>query len=113
MSQTTEKLQALLDGLAPVLPLHVNEITTPDAPVELATIRGRDGYPVLLPHPEAQSILSGPREIFAFIEQAPNLIADALAIIASYEENNKPAQENKPTPRENSTRRGGNVEIPQ
>jgi hypothetical protein len=94
MSGTTDKAQKLLDRIEGYLPFRVNEITTPKDQDVLATIRNSEGYPVLLPHPESQSILAGPREIFDYFEQSAGLIKDLLAIVASYEESSKPQRAN-------------------
>jgi hypothetical protein len=94
MSHATEKAQALLDGVKDALPLRVNEMTTPDQEIVIATIRKDDGYPFLQPHPEALSMLTAPRPYFEFVFKAGETIKELLAEIEGYEANSKPSKAN-------------------
>lgn len=95
MSHATEKAQALLDGIADAAPLKVNEITNPDQELVIATIRKSDGYPFLAPHPEAQSMLTGARPYFEYVQQASGIIEELLAEIAALTANSKPSGANE------------------
>lgn len=112
MSHATEKAQALLNGIADAVPLKVNEITTPKDEVVIATIRKDDGYPFLLPHPEAQSMLTGARPYFEYVQQAAGIIEELLAEI---EASNSSAKSNVEAskPETPSPRGGGAVSLPE
>ena len=62
-------------------PWHVNFLTTPGENPALATIRKPDGFPAVMPHPEAQSMLTSTPATLQFIADAPELIQELLDII--------------------------------
>lgn len=81
MSHAVELAKTLLDSLEESLPWRVNEISLPSDPQEIATIRNNTGYPVIAPHPESLSMMVAQREVFAFIEQGPDIIRQLIAEI--------------------------------
>lgn len=101
MSHATELAKTLLDGLEESLPWRVNEISLPGDEQEIATIRNNTGYPVIAPHPESASMMVAQREVFAFIEQGPEIIRQLIAEIEA-ETPDKPANKrNQPESGEN------------
>ena len=99
MANAIEEAKALLAAIESDLPYKLNEITTPDTDDVLATVRKADGYPAILPHPEAQSILAAPRGVFNFLNEGPRVLAELLAIAES---NNTPKATNRRNSEENA-----------
>lgn len=85
MSNAIEQAKSLLDKIEAYTPLKVNEATLPTDVTVIATIRGDSGYPVLAPHPESVSMLTGPREVFEFFVFAPKVLRDLVEYAESYE----------------------------
>lgn len=80
-----DEAKRILAGVEDFLPIKINEVTNPDQDPVLATLRGQDGYPVLAPHPESISILSGKRAIFELFVFSPRLIRGLLDRITELE----------------------------
>lgn len=78
MSNPIEEAKSLLDKIEAYGSLKVNEATLPSDETVIATIRGESGYPVLAPHPESMSMLTGPREVFEFFVLAPRVLRDLV-----------------------------------
>lgn len=68
----------LLTKIEDLLPFKVNEVTSPEDLTVIATIRNAAGYPVLAPHPESISLLTGDRSVFEFVVFAPRIIRGLL-----------------------------------
>lgn len=84
MSNTVEEATKLLEGVREYLPLKMNEVTEPSELDEvIATIRSNEGRSVILPHPEAMSLLVGRRVVFDFFVNAPRIIEELLEIVDS------------------------------
>ena len=81
MSEAVEAAKSLLRPIEDILPFHVNEMTLPEDDPVIATIRNQAGYPVLAPHPEAMSMLTGKRDVFKFFVIGPKVIRDLIAEI--------------------------------
>lgn len=86
----------LLAPLEDRLPLRLNSMTDPKVDPQIATLRDNDGYPLLSPHAESQSMLTAPPYVFAFYEKAPAVIQALIDVVESYEANNKPQTEGNP-----------------
>lgn len=81
MSNALEAAKDLLAKIEEDLPLAVNEVTLPEDTTVIATIRGKSGYPVLAPHPEAISLLTGERRVFEYFALSPKVLADLIDLV--------------------------------
>ncbi len=79
MSDLTERAEALIAGLEGAVPLRLNEVTTPDEQIEvIGSIRQASGFPLLLPHPEAMSLLVARRDVFNYILGSYDIIRELI-----------------------------------
>lgn len=77
--------KSLLDGIGEDLQddgtLKVVTVTVDHIGNQIAGVRGANGYPVIVPHPESQSLLYGKPAYFDLLANGPKIIADLVDLV--------------------------------
>lgn len=81
MSNAIEEARAALESIDSLAPFRYNEATDGRVDAVLASIRQADGRPLILPHPEAMTMLAAERRVFEFIVNAPTIIRNLLETV--------------------------------